>query len=122
MSRNLLSGFGEIKRVRGQSSEERVGNALQFLQEAGTIDSYQRSDELEGKGIDYLVSRGSKKYKVSAKSSAGGVRHEREEHPKRYRHNDKIFIVPDIEESRENVACRILEMMEDLEQRFREND
>ena len=122
MSRNLSSVFGEIKRVRGQSSEERVDNALQFLLEQGEISSFQRSGELDSEGIDRLVSRGTKNYKLSVKSSEGGIGREREKHPWRYRHNDKIFIVPEIEESRENVAGRILRMMENLEQRFREND
>ena len=122
MSRNLLSGFGQIKRIRGQSSEERVDNALQFLLEQGKISSFQRSGELDGKGIDRSVSRGTKNYKLSVKSSEGGVRHEREDRPRRYRQEDIIFIVPGIEESRESVACRILGMMETLEQRFREND
>jgi len=123
MSRNLSSVFGEIKRVRGQFSEERVDNALQFLLEQGEISSFQRSGELDGKGIDRLVSRGgTKNYKLSVKSSEGEIGREREQHPWRYRHDDKIFIVPEIEESRENVAGRILRMMENLEQRFREND
>ena len=122
MSRNLSSVFGEIKRVRGQSSEERVDNALQSLLEQGKISSFQKSDELDGEGIDRLVSRGTKNYKLSVKSSEGGIGHERENHPWRYRHDDKIFIVPGVEESRESVAGRILRMMETLEQRFREND
>lgn len=122
MGRNLLSGFGEIKRVRGQSSEERVDNALQLLLERREIDSYNHSARLERKGIDFLVAKGTKRYKLSVKSSEGGIRHEREDHSRRYRHEDTIFVVPGMEESRENVACRILEMMETLEQRFREND
>ena len=122
MNRNLLSGFGEIKRVRGQSSEERVDNALQLLLEKGKIDGIESSRELEREGIDRLVSRGTKNYKLSVKSSSGGIRHEREDHPWRYGHDDIIFIVPGVEESRERVARRILRMMETLEQRFREND
>ena len=123
MSGNLSSVFGEIKRIRGQSSEERVDHALQLLLEQGEISSFQRSGELDSEGIDRLVSRGgTKNYKLSVKSSEGGIRHEREDHPRRYRQEDIIFIVPGIEESRESVACRILGMMETLEQRFREND
>jgi len=52
VSRNLPSVFWQIKRVRGQSSEERVDNALQFLLEQGKIGSFQSSDELDGEGIE----------------------------------------------------------------------
>lgn len=122
MSRNLLSGFWRIRRVRGQSSEERVDNALQFLLEQGKIGGFRSSGKLDREGIDRLVSRGTKNYKLSVKSSEGGIGHEREDHPWRYRHDDIIFIVPGIEESRESVASRIFGMMENLEQKFRETD
>jgi len=122
VSRNLSSSFWQIKRIRGQSSEERVDNALQFLLEQGEISSFQRSGELDGKGIDRLVSRGeTKNYKLSVKSSEGGVRHEREDHPRRYKQEDIIFIVPGRSESREDLANRIMSGICGLEERMHEH-
>jgi len=64
------------------------------------------------------VENGSKNYKISVKSSLGGVEWEMREHPERVRKGDLIFVVPGVEESIEDLALRIFKTMQDFEERM----
>jgi hypothetical protein len=108
----------EVREKRGRTSEQKVKSALYFLLEEGRIDGVERSAELDRRGVDFLVEDGSKKYKISVKSSQGGVKWEMREHPKRVRKGDLIFVVPDADESVEDLAARILRMINDFEERM----
>jgi hypothetical protein len=108
----------EVRRERGETSEQKVASALSFLFEEGRIDGFERSMELDRRGVDFLVKDGSKNYKISVKSSQGGVEWEKQKHPKRVRKGDLIFVVPGVEESIEDLALRIFKTMQDFEERM----
>jgi len=108
----------EVRRERGETSEQKVASALSFLFEEGHIDGFERSVDLDRRGIDFLVKDGSKNYKISVKSSQGGVEWEIRKHPKRARRGDLIFVVPGVEEGVEDLALRILGMIQDFEERM----
>jgi hypothetical protein len=104
--------------IKGRSAEKRVQNALDWLKENEQIDEITRSQELERKGVDFQFRRGSKSYKLSVKSSEGGILSERDRHPERHRHEDILFILPTPEETRESLAGRIIEGATELERRM----
>jgi hypothetical protein len=95
--------------VIGHDSEERVKRALFWLKDQGKIDEVKRSPHLDMLGTDAVVRMGSKNYRISVKSSDGGVIREKEAHPQRYRHEDIIFIIPEPGEKREVLGARILD-------------
>lgn len=110
--------FGRISRQRGLDSENRVRCALGLLSSSGRVDYFEENKVLDQKGIDFLVVLGSKRYKISVKSSKGGVSHELEEHPDRARRGDLIFIVPPSQETIEDLASRIIKEISSFEERM----
>lgn len=110
--------FGRISRQRGLDSEGRVELALNHLTSANRIDSFERNGVLDQKGIDFLVICGSKKYKISVKSSKGGVFYEFQNHPDRVRKRDLIFVIPSSQETIEDLASRIIEEISSFEERM----
>lgn len=92
--------------------------AICFLLSQGAIDGFERNQNLDRKGVDFLVKVGSKNYKLSVKSSVRGVRQELDEHPERHRHGDIIFIVPKREESVQEIAERIISLIDSFEERM----
>lgn len=118
MVSSVESLFNKIRREKGKLSEEKVRFALLFLCKEGKIDGFRRDKESDRKGIDFWVCVGSKNYKLSVKSSPGGVFKEIRNHPERVRKGDLIFIVPTSSENVEDLADRILSAMIDLEERM----
>ncbi len=112
--------ISDIHKEKGAGTENKVRSALNLLEERGGISGFIRSDKLDRKGVDFEVIIGRKNYKLSVKSSEGGVRGERERHPERFRHDDTIFIVPDRRESMEDLASRIMSEIHELEERMHE--
>ncbi len=118
MANSIERLIWDVRRERGETSEQKVASALSFLFEEGRIDGFERSVELDRRGVDFLVKGGSKRYKLSVKSSQGGVEWEMREHPERVRKGDLIFVVPGADESEEDLALRILGMIQDFEERM----
>lgn len=108
----------QVRRKRGETSEQKVASALSFLSDKGQITGFRKTIKLDQRGIDFLVENGSKNYKISVKSSLGGVEWEMREHPERVRKGDLIFVVPGVEESIEDLALRIFKTMQDFEERM----
>jgi len=109
----------DLRKRIGCDSEDRVMRALYWLQERGEIDGIERSRNLDLHGVDVVVVKGKKKYKLQVKSSEGGVRREHEEHPDRFsRREDIIFIVPECGERREDLGPRIMTEIEKFEERI----
>ena len=104
------------KRVKRRKTK--LGGALDLLKDEEKIDQYVCSRELDSRGMDFVAQMGNKRYKLSVKSSEGGIGHEREAHPDRYRHGDIIFIVPGRDESEKELATRILSEMNELEEKM----
>ncbi len=77
--------FNQVAQDRGKRSEARVAIALGILIENKEINSFESSPDLDRRGIDFLVVCGSKRYKISVKSSQRGGERELEEHPNRAR-------------------------------------
>ena len=65
--------FDSVARERGRKNENRVRRAIQYLLDEGKLDSVKNTRKLDIHGIDYLVGKGRKLYKLSVKSSLGGV-------------------------------------------------
>lgn len=95
-----------------------MANALSCLFREGKIDDFTRSRELDRKGIDFLVFVGSKRYKLSVKSSKGGVDWEKKDHPERMKRGDLIFVVPVFSKTNEELASGILEMISEFEEKM----
>lgn len=115
---NVFSLFGRVGHERGLGREAKVDEALCLLQEGGLIDGFKKSERLDAKGIDRLVEIGSKKYKLSVKSSKGGVAREIKEHPKRFRHGDVIFIIPRSDENPVDLSERIMRLIDEQRRRY----
>ena len=109
-----------LRSERGRRNENAVGNAVDLLFEECRIDSLTRGPTLERKGIDVRIGIGTKFYNLSVKSSVGGIVHEREIHPWRYKHNDKIFVIPQGGEPTECLADRIIRLTKDFEESMHE--
>ncbi|BCX14374.1 MAG: hypothetical protein KatS3mg088_057 [Patescibacteria group bacterium] len=107
-----------VRRERGERSESKVLSAISLLLSYGAIDGFERNQDLDRKGIDFLVRVGSKNYKLSVKSSMGGVMWELDKHPERHRHGDIIFIVPRREETTQEMAERIISLIDGFEERM----
>lgn len=110
--------FDSVARERGRKSEGKVRRAIQYLLDEGKLDSVKNTRDLDIHGIDYLVGKGRKFYKLSVKSSLKGVNYELAEHPSRYRHRDILFVVPKEDETQEELAGRIMKVIDDFEEKI----
>ncbi len=115
---NIPKIIGSLHKEKGKKTEDKVRGALDLLKDEEKIDQYVCSRELDRRGMDFVAQMGRKRYKLSVKSSEGGIGHEREAHPERYRHEDIIFIVPGRDESEKELATRILSEINELEEKM----
>src|SRR3990172_13091444 len=113
--------FYEIALVRGRTREDMVKNALDYLVNEGKLDGYDVSHDLDrNKRIDFYPFSGSKRYKIQVKSSPRGVEEALRKHPSDIK--DKIFIVPDLGETPQDLADRIMSEIKAVEERFKQGD
>ncbi|HLE48977.1 MAG TPA: hypothetical protein VI819_03025 [Patescibacteria group bacterium] len=117
-TRSIESLFRTIHKEKGNNSERRIRSALELLKDKKKLDGVIHSRGLDIKGVDFEIRKGRKRYKLSVKSSWGGINAELEKHPERYRHGDIIFIIPGESETSEDLSNRIILLINEFERRM----
>jgi hypothetical protein len=120
MSRSVEQIIHSLHKDRGNINESNVRSAIGLLLESGELDFVSRNINLDCKGIDWLVGRGTKRYKLSVKSSEAGKDEELRKLPQRHRHGDRIFIIHQKGETREELARRIISLINCFEEKMHE--
>ncbi len=118
MTKEAKNPYAAVRKAIGDSTESKVKRAVDYLLEEGELDTVEQSDDLDQKGVDLLVGKGNKKYKLSIKTSERGMDLERKKHPERYRNGDKIFIIPQEEETKELLGKRIISTIAEFEEQM----
>ena len=118
MPRSVEQIIHSLNKERGSKNERSVRSAIGVLLDRKELDFVRRNIGLDRKGIDWLVGRGTKRYKLSVKSSVAGKNKELKKFPERHRHNDRIFIIPKRDETPEGLARRIIMSIDSFEERM----
>ena len=93
-TRSIESLFRTIHKEKGNNSERRIRSALELLKDKKKLDGVIHSRGLDIKGVDFEIRKGRKRYKLSVKSSWGGINAELEKHPESDNIHSRLKIVP----------------------------